>query len=169
MRRLILAAAALSLLAACQGTDTRVDAAGDVHAFLTAVKDDDRTTFDAHVDRDALSSHLTEQFVAQARAQGAEEAMARALARGAADEMITPGNFRTAWTASGAGDRVPSQAEIAAGLRVLSESEVCVPSAPGREDCVLTFARTGETWRLTRLTVSDVSVDDAAPASAPAP
>ena len=42
-------------LTAC-ATTQRLSAAGDVHSLLVAVRDNDRATFDAHVDRPALEA-----------------------------------------------------------------------------------------------------------------
>jgi len=58
-------ALALSLLAltAC-ATAQKIDAAGDIRAFLVAVRDGDRATFDAHVDKSALKSNLKARLLA---------------------------------------------------------------------------------------------------------
>jgi hypothetical protein len=53
-------------LSACATVD-RVDAAGDVHDLLVAIRDNDRATFDAHVDRRALKAEIEARLVDEAR------------------------------------------------------------------------------------------------------
>jgi hypothetical protein len=68
MRRLLAALLALSL-AAC-ATVQRYDAAGDVHALMVSIRDDDRAVFDAHVDRTALKAQLRARLMAGAIGRG---------------------------------------------------------------------------------------------------
>ena len=56
VRRLIIAVLAATL-AACASAQ-RLDAAGDVHALLIAIRDSDQAAFDAHVDRPALKNDM---------------------------------------------------------------------------------------------------------------
>src|SRR5689334_21110765 len=53
MKPTVLALCALALLWGCV-TPQQYDAASDIRAFLIAVRDGDRQTFDEHVDRGAL-------------------------------------------------------------------------------------------------------------------
>ena len=57
-RRPKLMLAALALLASGCATAERVSAAGDVHALLIAIRDNDHAAFDARVDRPALEHQL---------------------------------------------------------------------------------------------------------------
>ena len=50
MRIVVVIALALAL-SAC-ATAQRLDAAGDVHALLVSIRDEDQAAFDAHVDRE---------------------------------------------------------------------------------------------------------------------
>ena len=61
---LVLTAAALSL-SACATAD-RYDAAGDVHALLTAIRARDRAAFDARVDRQALKYEIEARLLDEA-------------------------------------------------------------------------------------------------------
>ena len=56
-RTLALTVAAALMLAAC-ATVQKVSAAGDVHALLISIRDNDTATFDAHVDHEALKAEL---------------------------------------------------------------------------------------------------------------
>ena len=69
LRRLALLSLAC-LLAAC-ATANRVGAANDIHALLTAIRDDDRAAFDARVDRDALKAEMSTRALAIAPPGGA--------------------------------------------------------------------------------------------------
>ena len=53
-------------LAGC-ATTRPLAAAGDVRALLVAVRDDDRASFEAHVDRRALRANLQARVVSRAR------------------------------------------------------------------------------------------------------
>ena len=53
LRRLATPILLAAALAAC-ATVPKFEAAGDIHAFLVAIRDGDRESFDAHVDRQAL-------------------------------------------------------------------------------------------------------------------
>ena len=65
--RSLLALAAVGVsLAACSTVD-RFDAAGDVHALLVAIRDNDRAGFDAHVDRQALKGQIEARLMDEAR------------------------------------------------------------------------------------------------------
>ena len=48
----------LALLIAGCSTTTRLDAAGDVHDLLVAVRDNDKKAFERHIDRDALRRQI---------------------------------------------------------------------------------------------------------------
>ena len=98
MRRLILAVVALTL-AAC-ATVQKLDAAGDVHALLIAIRDNDGPAFDRRVDRRALMREISDRLAAQAtkdpRVPAALAAiLAPSLTRLAGDALIQPSVFRT--------------------------------------------------------------------------
>src|SRR3954454_19016245 len=56
-------------LAAC-ATAQRYDAAGDIHALLVAIRDNDRQAFDDHVDRPALKAQMKSRLTAAAIQRG---------------------------------------------------------------------------------------------------
>src|SRR6185312_12034772 len=101
MRRALeaLAVAAALLAAGCTGP-VRLSAAGDIHAFLVATRDDDSPTFLAHVDRPALKEQLSAKLVADAERRGGDTAGAVAEIAGpavvslAVDALVKPRVFR---------------------------------------------------------------------------
>lgn len=158
-----LAAAALALgLAASLGacaTVTRVDAAGDVHALLVAIRDDDRATFDAHVDKVALKAQLESLILnaAEGRDSGSVSArVAAAVFSGPAADLagnllLRPRVFRA--VAEFYGYRpdkpIPNQIAIAGALKYLNNGEVCATKTRDGP-CLITFAQAGGVWRMVR-------------------
>jgi len=57
------------VLAVC-ATVTRYDAAGDIHALLVAIRDNDRQAFDQHVDRPALKAQIKTRLTGAAIQRG---------------------------------------------------------------------------------------------------
>ena len=155
-----LIASALALAAAlgavaCQQAATQYDAAEDVRAFIVAVRENDRATFDRHVDRPVLR----EQLLGQVRAAIGDQAgpLGDALAQQAVDQLIRPESFQLALKQAGAPDRTPTAAEIATQLRVVENGRVCLPRSQDGP-CAITFARTGEDWRLVAIDAGDVDI-----------
>ncbi|MGR4862570.1 DUF2939 domain-containing protein [Caulobacter sp. LARHSG274] len=149
---LTLAAASLS---ACATVD-RYDAAGDVHALLIAIRDNDHAAFDARVDRQALKYQIESQMVREARrsnAGGGWQAAVAALAGPAADlagaALIQPETFRAAANYYGyTPDRpIPGRVAIASTLHPVGDGQVCA-SKGKNGPCLLTFTQEGGTWRL---------------------
>ena len=66
-------------LSAC-ATATRLDAAGDVHDLLIAIRDNDRARFEAHVDRRALKYQIESRLMDEARQRGGQSSGVMALA-----------------------------------------------------------------------------------------
>ncbi len=153
--RTIAAALLFLALAGCAAT-TRFDAAGDVHAFLVAIRDGDRAVFDAHVDKDALKSELRARLMARAaespKAKNAAVAgalLASPLGDIAVDALLRPDVFRAAAQMLGySADRpIPNRLAIAEGLRYVESDRVCVArkkSAP----CLFVFRNEAGVWRL---------------------
>ena len=150
---LALTVATLSL-SACVTAD-RYDAAGDVHALLTAIRDRDRAAFDARVDRRALKYEIETRLLEEARHRKADNALMAAvavLAGPAADiageALIRPETFRAAASYYGyTPDRpLPGRVVIASALRPAGDGRVCAAKKDG--PCMLTFTRDGSVWRL---------------------
>jgi hypothetical protein len=157
MRKLIVASLAL-LACACASVD-RYDAAGDVHALLIAIRDDDKAAFDARVDKPALKRQLEGHLIG--RAQQAPEglrALGVLLAAPAADlvgeAFLRPSALRAAASYYGyTPDKpIPGRVAIAGALRRAGDGKVCAKKSDDGP-CLLSFALEDGVWKL-------VSVDD---------
>ncbi len=140
-------------MTSCAGVD-RYDAAGDVHAFLIAIRNGDAQTFNAHVDRPALKEQLKARMMVEAQRRGGTMGaltalMARPLVGVAVDALVQPDVFLVvAETLGYSPDQpIPSRVLIAAALRRTDADHVC---APLKRDgpCVLVFRNEDGVWRL---------------------
>jgi hypothetical protein len=153
-RTLPLLVACVALLGACAST-ARLSAAGDIHAFLVSIRDDDKTAFNAHVDRPALKAQLRDKLVADAARRDAglgalAAALGPPLVDVAVDKLVQPEIFREVAEELGyAADKpLPGSLAIAEALRPIDDTHVCVvrkKDAP----CIFVFADEGGVWRLT--------------------
>jgi len=137
-------------------TTRNLSAAGDVHALLLSIRDDDRPAFDAHVDRRALASQIQAILVDRTRSANVPDGVkglgllvSGSLAKAAAGALIRPDVFRA--VADYYGYRpdtpIPGTLAIATMLRPVEDDRVC--AAKGRHGpCLLTFANEDGTWRL---------------------
>jgi hypothetical protein len=155
IRALLAVSLAAISLSAC-ATATRYDAAGDVHALLVAIRNNDHAAFDARVDRRALKAEIESELVRKARRStmgGGWQAAAVALAGPAADiageALVQPETFRYAANYYGyTPDKpIPDRISIAAGLRYIGSDQVCAAKSKDGP-CLLTFTLEGGTWRL---------------------
>ena len=154
LRRLIPVLLA-ALLAACAATQ-KLSAAGDVHALLVSIRQNDRESFDAHVDRKALERQLAGRLQTAAgqadvdeQWRGAAAFLAGPLARLASDVLVRPEVFRAVAESYGYGpDKpIPSSFAVAGMLRALPDGRVCAPRKK-HGPCLMTFANEEGTWRL---------------------
>lgn len=154
---LLLAATVVStaLLAAC-ATTQRLDAAGDVHDLLIAIRDDDRPAFDRHVDRRALKASIETRLIQQTRQADVDDRLkavgvllAPTVADLAGDALIQPRVFRSVASYYGyTPDRpIPGRVAIAGALKALPDGRVC---ATRKKDgpCLLIFSNEGGQWKL---------------------
>ena len=144
----------LSIVLAACATATRYDAAGDIHALLVAIRDNDRQAFDAHVDRPALKAQMKSRLTATAIQRGGAFGGALAQMLGGVsdalvDAAVQPGVFLAVAETKGytPSKPLPGRVVITSSLRYLEGDRVCVT---GKKDgpCVLVFANEGGTWRL---------------------
>ena len=157
MRTPLILVLTLALIAVGCATVPRFEAAGDIHAFLVAIRDGDRAAFDAHVDRPALKTQLKSRLIADQAEQHGDaswQAVGAALLGGAVvdvgvDAFVQPAAFRAAALRLGyAPDRpLPNRIEITSALRHLGDGDVCVVT---RQDgpCTLVFKDEDGVWRL---------------------
>ena len=160
-------AAALSavVLAGCATTE-RLDAARDVHALMLAVRDDDRASFTAHVDKPALEARMQAMLVDRARAAALPAALTAAsvlasgpLSRWAGEALIRPQVFRAVADYYGYGPDAPLPGIVALAtvLQPLPGGRVCAARSRSDKNCLLVFAREGETWKLSDFAPSALS------------
>jgi len=152
--RVFLAALLGLCLSAC-ATVQKLDAAGDVHALLISIRDGDRATFDALVDRPALKRELQSRLIAEAR-QGSRvpAALAAVLAPAVADvageALIRPDVFRAVAEYYGyrRDQKIPGPVGVSTLLKPLDPAHVCAVSKKDGP-CLLTFTKgPDDRWRL---------------------
>ncbi len=142
-------------LAGC-ATTSRYDAAGDVHALLVAIRDNDRASFDRYVDRRALKNSLEGRLMREVGKRDMDDgarALAALVAPGLADiaveGLVRPDTFRSAASYYGyTPDRpLPNRLAIGAALKYRDDGSVC---ATKKKDgpCLLVFTNVGGTWKL---------------------
>jgi hypothetical protein len=154
--RKILVILGLSLALSACATAQRLTAANDVHALLVAIRDNDRQTFDARVDRAALEHELEGRLMEQGHkassgSLGALGAMlAPALAQFAGDALIQPKVFRQVAEYYGykASEPLPNTLAIAGSLKALPDGRVCA-TRKKNGPCMLVFTQGPGGWRLT--------------------
>jgi hypothetical protein len=152
IRAFMIAIAAL-VLTACASVQ-RLDAAGDVHALLISIRDDDQAAFDAHVDRAALKrdmqSKLDKRIGKDERLRGIASLLGPSLVDFAGDSLLQPKVFRLVAEHYGYSPktRIPSQIEIAQVLKPLPDGRIC---AVTKKDgpCTLVFTKENDVWKLT--------------------
>ncbi len=153
MRAILIALAALTL-SAC-ATVQKLDAAGDVHALLISIRDNDRATFNSLVDRPALQREIQGRLMAEISRRDERIAVLAALlgptvAGVAGDALIQPNVFRAVAEYYGytPQTRIPGKVGISTALRQLPDGRVCaVKNKDG--PCLLTFTRAVEgRWKL---------------------
>ena len=153
MRAVLIALVALTL-SAC-ATVQKLDAAGDVHALLISIRDNDRATFDSLVDRRALQREIQGRLMAEASKKDERIAVLAALlgpsvAEVAGNALIQPNVFRAVAEYYGytPQTRIPGQIGISTALRQLPDGRVC---AMKNKDgpCMLTFTKSVDgRWKL---------------------
>jgi hypothetical protein len=152
-RRSILAAVLFAALAGC-ATIPRFEAANDIHAFLVSIRDGDRATFDAHVDKSALKEQLRARFLTEAQQSKGTLGALGALVTGplidlGVDTLVRPDVFRAVAVEHGyAPDKpIPGVIAIAQFVQPLDGERACV-IAKKDGPCVLVFKDEAGTWKL---------------------
>jgi hypothetical protein len=152
MRAVLITGLALAL-AAC-ATAARYDAAGDIHALLVAIRDNDRAAFDNHVDRPALEAQMKSRLTGAAIQRGG--ALGGLLAQtfggltdALVDAAVQPSVFLAVAEAKGyrPSQPLPGRVSIASSLRYLEGDRVCVVDKKDGP-CLLVFRNESGTWRL---------------------
>jgi hypothetical protein len=160
---ILISAAAALLLAACATTE-RLSAAHDVHGLLVAIRDDDRTAFDAHIDRAALEAEIQDVLVRQTKAAGLGDGVtglgllvSGPLSHMAGGVLLRPDVFRAVADEYGYSPEkpLPGTVRLAAALTPMDSGRVCAKD-PHTGACLLTFADESGTWRLVAFDASRV-------------
>jgi outer membrane murein-binding lipoprotein Lpp len=150
-------ALAAALLSGC-ATAQRIDAAGDVHALLVSIRDNDQAAFDAHVDRQALKREIEARLMTEVgpakggggglKALGA--LLAPTLADMAGEALLQPQVFRQVAEYYGykPATPIPGQLAISSTLQALPDGRVCA-TRKKHGPCLLVFTRQEGVWRLT--------------------
>lgn len=154
LRALVIAALAVTL-SAC-ATVQKLPAAGDVHALLISIRDDDVTTFDALVDRKALKREIQARLMAQAGRQQDKRISAVAallgptLADVAGEAIVQPKVFRAVAEHYGytPATKIPNALVISQALRQLPDGRICATSKKDGP-CLIDFTRAEDGhWKL---------------------
>ena len=154
LRALLIAAVALTL-SAC-ATVQKLPAAGDVHALLISIRDEDEATFDALVDRKALKREIQARLMAEAgrrqdkRISAVAALLGPTLADVAGDAIVQPRVFKAVAEYYGytPATKIPSQLAITQALRQLPDGRIC---AITKKDgpCLLNFTKAEDGhWKL---------------------
>ena len=154
MRIVVVIALALAL-SAC-ATAQRLDAAGDVHALLVSIRDEDQAAFDAHVDRAALKQEISARLAAEARRPDVDKGwqalgaiLAPALADFAGEALVQPKVFRKVAEGYGykSGQPLPGRVAIAGSLKAMDDGRVCATKSKDGP-CLLIFTQQAGVWKL---------------------
>ena len=151
----LMAFAVVGVLSSCAAAD-RYGAAGDVHALLLAIRDDDQATFESHIDRRAIDARLQEEMVRRARTAHLSPGLTLLGAWFSGffffffgDVLVQPEVFRdvAAYYGYGANTPIPNRMSLAAALTGRPDGRVCA-TARRNGPCLLTFANERGVWRL---------------------
>ena len=150
-------AALLLAGASLVGCATRpLAAAGDVRGLLIAVRDDDRRSFEAHIDRTALRANLQARLVAKTRAMHRGRVvdalgvfLSGPASRAADSLLIQPEVFRGVAEYYGyrPGKPIPGPLALSTVLKDGPYGTVCATTGHGGP-CILTFEHEATVWRL---------------------
>jgi hypothetical protein len=153
VRTLALAVTAALTLSAC-ATVQKVSAAGDIHALLISIRDNDTTAFDAHVDHEALKAELQSRLGDALKTNKKTKGLAALLGPSVIDladqALVRPKTFRMVAEHYGyrPESQIPGPIVISQALRTLPDGRVC---ATQKKDgpCLLVFTREQGVWKLT--------------------
>lgn len=153
-RALILAAIAMTL-SAC-ATVQKLPAAGDVHALLISIRDEDEATFDSLVDHKALKKEISRRMMAEVDRRGDARVSAVAallgprLADVAGDSLLRPQVFKAVAEYYGykPATKIPNVLVISQALRQLPDGRICAISKK-EGPCLLDFTKAEDGhWKL---------------------
>lgn len=132
-------------------------AAESASRLLAAALRNDRVAFEAEIDRAAVRDDVRRQVADLARSTALE--VDGGPSEFALDRMISPDAVRIV---DGSGHRpaeAPSAREVAGLMKVVDGSRVCLPDARPHGDCLLTFAKRRDHWRLVGMRAMDLRIE----------
>ncbi len=156
MRKLLIPFLLAAMTLSACATVQRLDASGDVHDLLVAIRDDDRASFNQHVDRKALKASIESRLVRETQKADVDDrlkmlgaVLAPSLADIAGDALIQPKVFRGVANYYGyTPDKpIPDRLAIAAALKAMPDGRVCVTRKKDGP-CVLVFTDESGQWKL---------------------
>jgi hypothetical protein len=153
----VAALCALMLTAQACGKRPEADASGAVQGLLAAAQAGDAPRFEALIDRPVLRADLRGQMIAVARANGLDVGGPSDLAL---DRMIGPQALKLVR----AGDQAPlaappAESQVAALLKPLDKTRVCLHDLTPQQKCLMTFAREPAGWRLVGMPAGDLTIE----------
>jgi hypothetical protein len=134
------------------------DPAESASRLLAAAMQNDRTAFEKQIDRPALREDVRRQVSQFARATSLD--VEGGPSEFALDRMISPEAFRVVRVGSHeALARPPTPAEVAPLIKPVDKQHVCLQGAETPHDCLLTFARGKDGWRLVGMKAMDLRIE----------
>jgi len=153
-KTLVLALAGLSL-AGCGGAAPQ-GAAETASRLLAAALKNDRVAFEAEIDRAAVRDDVRRQVAELARTTTLE--VDGGPSEFALDRMISPDAVRVVDANGRRLTEAPTPSQVAPLMKTVDGQKVCLRDAETRQDCLLTFARGKDHWRLVGMKAIDLRI-----------
>jgi hypothetical protein len=137
------------------GTAVPKGAVESASRLLAAVMSGDRAAFEAQIDRAALRADVRRQVAEIAK--GSTLDVEGGPSEFALDRMISPDAVRVVDPSGAAPAAPPTPAELKPLMRKMDGKRACLREADG-QNCVLTFAKGKDHWRLVGMRAMDATV-----------
>ena len=149
----LLALAAVGLNS-CNGAAPK-GAVESASRLLAAVLSGDRVAFEAQIDRAAVREDVRRQVAEIAKGSALE--VEGGPSEFALDRMIGPDAVRVVDGSGAAPAAAPTPAQVAPLMRRVDSKKACLRETDG-DNCVLTFAKGKDHWRLVGMRAMDATV-----------
>lgn len=123
--------------------------------LLAAALSGDRAAFEAQIDRRAVREDVRRQVTELAKATALD--VDGGPSEFALDRMISPDAVRVVDRSGAALTQAPTPKQVAPLMRKVDAKHACLKDA-GDEDCLLTFAKTKDHWRLVGMKAMDLTI-----------
>jgi hypothetical protein len=153
-KTLVLVFAGLSL-AGCGGAAPK-GAAETASRLLAAALNNDRVAFEAEIDRAAVRDDVRRQVAELARSTALE--VDGGPSEFALDRMISPDAVRVVDASGRRPTAAPTASQVAPLMKAVDDKRVCLRDAETRQDCLLTFAKGKDHWRLVGMKAMDLRI-----------